>query len=228
VTVFASRFVRRDFEWPRPLPRRTRPASVPRNFRAVVGIVCHGGPIHHGAESWGVSCSACDLTRADRHWKQHRDTVRELRLTRVDQTVKWWRWTWSEFMRLCRGLITWGCHASDVIAAPLVTDSKQTRATTLHQPKKCRKSDRGSRARLEKDLTEPTNEENQAYKPTDPISGAHYGHRTEDAIALSHVFSPVLPMRLSRADDLDQTKKPAEPLKIFRLPFIRFNSLKLH
>jgi hypothetical protein len=41
---------------------------------------------------------------------------------------------------------------------------------------------------FEKDLTEPTDDEDQAYKPADPISGTHYGHRTEDAIAFSHDF----------------------------------------
>ena len=74
------------------------------------------------------------------------------------------------------------------------------------------------RARLEKDLAEPTNEENQAYKSADPISEVHYGHRTEDATAFSHDFFSGM-MRLSRADDQIKPKKPAEPLKIFRLLF---------
>jgi hypothetical protein len=41
---------------------------------------------------------------------------------------------------------------------------------------------------FEKDLTEPTDEEDQAYKPAEPISEAHCGHRTEYATALSHDF----------------------------------------
>jgi hypothetical protein len=46
-----------------------------------------------------------------------------------------------------------------------------------------------SRELFEKDLTEPTDEEDQAYKPAEPISEAHCGHRTEYATALSHDFS---------------------------------------
>jgi len=82
------------------------------------------------------------LARAGDHWKHHHDTVRELRLTRVDQTVKWWRWRRGEQAAAqaqadpFASNLSKGGDASRVIAASVVTESRQTSAVTLHPNRK--------------------------------------------------------------------------------------------
>jgi len=64
------------------------------------------------------------------------------------------------------------------------TTSQTSKAGPLQHPRQVS----FSQELFEKDLTEPTDEEDQAYKPANPISEAHCGHRTEDATALGHNF----------------------------------------
>jgi len=67
-----------------------------KDFRAAVWFECAMGADPPRRRKWRCVVVRVHLVRADGHREQHHDTVRELRLIRVDQTVKWWRWTWSE------------------------------------------------------------------------------------------------------------------------------------